>query len=98
MFLADITVTLPWAIWSVVGTAIAGSVGWLARLTLKALAENRVSNKEMHDEVVALTREVASSLADNTAALREMAKSIDTLTTYVLQDITKESDSNDKAQ
>lgn len=83
---ADVVVSLPWEIWVAVGTAIVGAITWCARLTLKALADNKTSNKEMHDEVVGLTREVASSLTDNTAAMREMAKSIDTLTTYVLKD------------
>lgn len=83
---ADVTVTLPWPIWTSAGTVLVGAFGWLARLTIKALNDSRASDEKRHQEVVELTREVASSLSDNTGALREMAKSLDNLATYVLKE------------
>ncbi len=81
-----VTVSLPWVIWTAIGGAIIAGFAWLARLCLKALNESRANNKSMHDEVVALTREVVSSMTDNTAALREIAKSTEALTSLVLKE------------
>lgn len=88
-----VTVALPWGVWLGIGGAVLAAFAWLARLTLKALSESRESvkemtesSKEMHDEVVALTREVVSSMTDNTAALREIAQSTEALTTVVLKE------------
>lgn len=81
-----VTVSLPWAVWAALGGAVVACFAWLARLCLKALNESRQSSQSMHDEVVSLTREVVSSMTDNTAALREIAKSTEALTTLVLRD------------
>lgn len=92
LFAADIpdttivTVSLPWGVWAALGGAVVACFAWLARLCLKALNESRQSSQSMHDEVVSLTREVVSSMTDNTAALREIAKSTEALTTLVLRD------------
>ena len=81
-----VTVSLPWAIWVAIGGAIIAGFAWLARLSIKALNESRSSSQGMHEEVVLLTREVVSSMTDNTAALREIAKSTEALTTLVLKE------------
>lgn len=64
-----ITIGLPWAVWIVIGGVISGSFAWIARLCLKALNESRTSSQTMHNEVVALTREVVQSQTAVIAAI-----------------------------
>ena len=56
----DGAITLPWAAWAVIGTALVSVVAWLAK-----------SWRASADQLLTLTREVSIAMTANTEVLRE---------------------------